>query len=368
MSVFFTAHTLLAAERGVFNESVLFLEMPRSPITAAAFTPDGSKVLAARDDGTASLWDGATGKRLKIFAIEKGVWPDSIIFNRNGTLALISDNGYGRVIVLDLPNGKVGLTFKMRANVVKAFSLSLDESMLLTSDNKQVTAWDMQSGKALLNLEESYAYGPAVLGPQEKTILAYSLDIDLSWKFKKHITIWEMQTGKKLHRIDDTYPSSIHSIAWNSTKNELLVAYQDGAIFVRDPQTWQELARYGFPRPHGSGFLVSHDGLKIVSADSEETALWDAKTGQKRKALPHAKWCPPGPRLNTSWISALSSDGDKALIADEYGIAIWRLEYTKNELEELAKNLSSKLGSDQASLVGEAAEKRFRLPWELFRR
>jgi WD40 repeat protein/DNA-binding SARP family transcriptional activator len=66
-------------------------------MTAASFTPDGSRVLTSSADGTARLWDSATGRALVVLVAGGNALLDAQMF-RDGRIATLDDRAVVRIM------------------------------------------------------------------------------------------------------------------------------------------------------------------------------------------------------------------------------------------------------------------------------
>jgi WD40 repeat protein len=78
-------------------------------VNAVAFSPDGSMLATAGDDGSLKVWDPNTGDLLWMFAGRHQVWGPS--FSADGSLVAASWSSEGRTRVLDAANGRLVRTF-----------------------------------------------------------------------------------------------------------------------------------------------------------------------------------------------------------------------------------------------------------------
>jgi len=59
-------------------------------IVTVAFSPDGQRILTGSMDGTARLWDAATGRALHVFAIGRGMPVRAVAISPDGKRALMT--------------------------------------------------------------------------------------------------------------------------------------------------------------------------------------------------------------------------------------------------------------------------------------
>jgi uncharacterized protein with WD repeat len=113
-----------------------------------AFSPDGS-ALAAPSNAIVTLWDASTGQELHAL---HGTWIASVAFSPNGTrLASASDDGQAKL--WDTATGQLLQTLKGHAMAVWSVAFSPDGKRLVTgSQDGSVKLWDVATGQELRTL------------------------------------------------------------------------------------------------------------------------------------------------------------------------------------------------------------------------
>lgn len=151
----------------------------RGDVFSAAFSPDGTRIVTANGDATASVWDGRTGQRLMelkghTYTVIKAVFsPDG------GRIVTASADRTAR-----LWDAKAGNELQILAGPatqpnnppftqeIQAAAFSADGARIITASlNGTAWVWDVQTGKLLLVLEGQ----PDVMAPVNIiTIAAFS--------------------------------------------------------------------------------------------------------------------------------------------------------------------------------------------------
>ncbi len=148
-----------------------------------AISPDGRTIATASRDGTAKLWDLATGVlRATLKGHDRGVI--RLTFSPDGTtLATGSNDRTARL--WDVASGKLIATLPHKGTV-RSLSFSVDSALIATaSDNeKWANIWRVATGEKLAELPE--ARPPAVFGPIGRTLATASRGNDvLLWDIQK---------------------------------------------------------------------------------------------------------------------------------------------------------------------------------------
>jgi WD40 repeat protein len=245
------------------------------PVNSASFSPDGSKIVTASSDGTATIWDAQTG------VVER-------------TLEGNDDAGLW---------------------VIRSASFSPDVSKVVTaSDDKTAKIWNAQTGV----LERTLAghrttVTAASFSPNGNKIVTASRDGTAK--------IWDAVTGilERTLRVGDPTAGWVNSASYSpdGNSNKIVTACSDQTAKIWNAQT--EVCERTLEGHTGGVFSASYsrDGSKIVTACSDGTAkIWNAGTGVCEHTL----------EGHTDWVNSasFSSDGSKIVTASDDGTAkIW---------------------------------------------
>ena len=114
---------------------------------AAQFTPDGERVVTAATDGTAGLWDAATGKELRRFSGHTGPVTGVAVSGDGRTLVTASQDNSVRV--WDLPLVRPLLARPAHVGRAAGLALSADGRTLVTTGaDPTARLWDTQRLRA----------------------------------------------------------------------------------------------------------------------------------------------------------------------------------------------------------------------------
>jgi WD40 repeat protein len=226
------------------------------PVLCAAFTPDGRRVVTSAGDGTARVWDAATGGPL------------------TGPLAHGGPVALGR--------------------------LSPDGRRLLTAGPAgDCRVWDADAGRLLRAIPAGAAPAAAAFHPSGRA-LALATEAGLR--------VWDADSGVPASP-PLAHEGVVTELTFNADGSLLLSAGPDGTARLWDAATYAPAAP---PMAHGAPIQsaeFSPDGTRVVTGGTDGVArVWDARTGKPlpgqpvrtRGPLNQASFGPDGHRLVTA--------------------------------------------------------------------
>ena len=174
-------------------------------VTGALLSPDGMRVLTLSDDGTARIWDAATGHHQMLLAghnrrIRCGGW------SFDGRRVVTGD--WERARIWDASTGNELLSIRHDGSVYQC-SFNAEGTRLLSEDGK-LKVWDLASGKLLFAIDppKDDDFDQVEFTLEGSTILAR---YDDAWKLKlldAHTGAELGELGALFAEIDDTDISS----------------------------------------------------------------------------------------------------------------------------------------------------------------
>jgi WD40 repeat protein len=206
-------------------------------------------------DGTACVWDAATGKEQAVLKVDDGYSSRAVGFSRDGPLMAVIDihSGNDTVRVWNLKTGKEQAPLKGVGAGSAALAFGPDASTLVTTGVDGFRVWDVSTGRA----------GPA----------------------RKGTALWLQKLGMEVALSADRSTAVLTDAKFQS-------------IRVCDLKTGTERANI-VPGGTALPMAMSHDGSALVTVSlpslgpdkarpgpAEVVELWDTRTGKKRATLP----------------------------------------------------------------------------------
>ncbi len=272
----------------VYSPGTRFLlDDAKGDINSVAFSPDGTRALAASMDGDIRIYDAATSE-LMVDIVTRGHPLDTAAFSHDGTLVVMGDCAEvetaedgtetcieGDAVMYDVETGDELKTFIQHTTDVVAVAFSPDDSMIMTGSNDNTAIiWDVETGESIHVLDAHEGRVVAVdFHPTEPVVLTYAINTP-------PIT-WDLETGEIIQEF---------------TQHQLL----------------------GEPNLNVGAAVFSPDGEHVLSSYGIDLRLWDYETGTTIRSYTGG---------HTSFVNSVGFDADGSQFVSsawrENGFFLW---------------------------------------------
>jgi hypothetical protein len=245
-------------------------------VNSVAFSPDGTKVLTGNGDGTAYLQDAATGAAIHTFNTY-GV--TSVAFSPDGTKVLTGSGGpwnytgsyfAGEAKLWDASTGADIRTFSGHTGEVFSVAFSPDGTKVLTGSNDHTAElWDVATGNEIhAFLGHTNGVDSVAFSPDGTKVLTGSNDHTAK--------LWDAATGAEI-RAFSGHASAVLSVAFSPDGAKVLTGSVDQTAKLWDTATGVEIRTFLGHTSKVDSVAFSPDGTKVLTGSNDGTArVWEA--------------------------------------------------------------------------------------------
>ncbi len=254
------------------GQEVLRLTGHENEVTACAFSPDGSRLLTGSRDKTARLWDAASGQEVLRFE-GHGSWVSASAFSPDGS-RILTGSWDNTARLWDAASGKEVLRLEGHGGWVSACAFSPDGSRLLIgSEDHTASLWDAASGQEVLRFEGHRSGVTAcAFSPDGSHLLTGSWD--------NTARLWDAASGQEVLRLEG-HGNQVSASAFSPDGRRILTGSRDMTARLWDATSGKEVLRLEGHGNGGSACAFSPDGSRLLTGSDDNTArLWDAASGK----------------------------------------------------------------------------------------
>lgn len=254
------------------------------PVSSAAVSPDSRHIVTGCEDGTAKIWDAATGRELFTIDVPGGLVM-SMAWSPDGTQIVTGGGPWGpdqHVGVLktwDAATGKLLFDFRGHADCVWNVAYSPDGLRIVSAAGSwgygrgEVKVWSAATGQEEFTLpKQTDRVMGATFSPDGGRIATCGAD--------GKVHLWDAATGRAIR--DIAYGGGVWSVAFSPDGRRIIAGDSDGTAKIWDASTGKEQLTLRGHTDWLRSVAFSPDGTRVLTGSADQTAkVWDAATGQE---------------------------------------------------------------------------------------
>jgi WD40 repeat protein len=253
-----------------------------------AFSPDGKELISAGSDGTIRYWEPATGKekrRVRVRAADSFAHPQVFATDGKVVAGLTSQD----ICVWETATGKTRKCFAVdkisipglenRLAQVWRLALSPDGKLLAAQlddlKDRNLHLWNVKAEKKLFTLKLR----------QLRDSLAFSSDGKLlgTVSYNEGLQLWDTTTGKEVRKI----AGAQNYLAFAPDGNRVAAVSRGGGVKVWNVADGKEVFDLKpMPEPYPPFLAFAPDNKTLIISFREELVFYDVVAGKKIRTIP----------------------------------------------------------------------------------
>ena len=254
------------------------LEGHTEAVNSAAFSPDGSRIVTASDDGTVRIWDARSHATIRTLH-PSASRVLSAAYDPDGT-RIVTAGSRGSVEIWNADTGEKVEELQGHRGTVWSAAWSADGDRIVTAGHDGTArVWNARSGDevAVFTGHRGNVYD-ASFSPNGKRVVSASHD--------GSARVWDAETGREIRVLSvRDEPGVGNTVEVNGADfspdgRYVVTASDDGVGRVWSTRTGRvKLLLPGSDQMYTAQF--SHDGQHVVTANLEAARVWDVATAEE---------------------------------------------------------------------------------------
>jgi WD40 repeat protein len=307
------------------------------PVNTAVFSPDGSRVLTASNDGAARIWP--LGERRAVRVLRHAGPVHTAVFSRDGGLVVTASQD-GTARIWQTRSGRQLRTLPQHGPVTAA-SFSPDGTLVLTAGGGKARLWQTATGRMLHALRHP---GPVLGGSfsrDSRLVVTIGSDRDGS---NMRARIFDVGSGRLLRELRAT---GVTAATFSPDGLRVVTGSEDHTAAIWRIRDGKRVRLFAEQQSGVTDALFGPNGRLAVTTSSDgATRVWDARAGRRPVAtlLGH---------VNAVNSASFSNDGKFLITASADGTArVW--EAANGRPEAVLRGHTDSVAEGAFSLDGRA--------------
>ncbi len=310
-------------------------------INQLAWSPDGSMLASADDDGTVRLWDASTNQLSYTMKEHRGSVL-CVAFSPDGKI-MASGGWDGTLRLWDTTTGKQLSVPGGHYPFVLSTTFSPDGRTLASGGSDDtVKLWDVASGELINQITVDHGDVFSIAFSPDGSLLA-------SGSYDGNVSIWDITEGKLIDTLQGINQVVYH-VTFSSDGQTLATGGIDNTVRLWDLASRQQLSVFRGHRKPVREVAFSPDNRLLVSTGEDKTVrLWDVASGQQLHVL----------KGHGDIIRSVAFSPDGRFIAsggDDGTIRLWGINFDTAQPMETLQPTSTESSNNNPTVIAQENE------------
>lgn len=237
-------------------------------VGVAVYSPDGSRIATAGEDGNVRIWDAESGENILTLSGHEGPVYEVIFDGSGGRIATAGEDGTARI--WNALTGEMEKTFNGQQESIVGLAFSPDEKWLAIGGvDGSALLWQLDTGR---QMQRFIGHDDVVISsaftPDGTELVTSSFDSKLIF--------WDMESGEKLR----TWEGEFDNLVFASDGKRLIANFSEGAKIL-DVETGEALLTSGGHTNLVYTAAIDPEWTRIATAGLDrKVVISDAETGR----------------------------------------------------------------------------------------
>ncbi|HNT76273.1 MAG TPA: trypsin-like peptidase domain-containing protein [Anaerolineae bacterium] len=255
-------------------------------VSTVAFSPDGQWIASGSADGTARVWEAATGR--EVARVIHGEYVSAVAFSPDGRW-VVSGSWDDTARVWEAATGRE-IARVTHGDDVKSVTFSPNGRWVVSGGSDGTArVWEAETGREIAHVTHIYWIQDLDFSPDGQWVVSGA------WDGK--VWVWEAATGREISSV--THQGWVSDVAFSPDGRWVVSGGQDGTARVWEAATGREITRMTHQEQVNVA-TFSPSGQWVISAGCDEyyegvcvgglAQVWEAATGRKVASVAHQSY------------------------------------------------------------------------------